>query len=102
DIMVMYAGRIVELAPADALIARPLHPYTQGLIAAVPRLAARDGGAHAALRAIPGTVPSPLALPPGCRFSDRCPLADDGCRAADSDLVDVGGGRRVACFKATP
>ena len=84
DIMVMYAGRIVERAPADALIARPLHPYTQGLIAAVPRLAARDGGAQQALHAIPGNVPNPLALPPGCRFSDRCALADDGCRAADA------------------
>jgi len=101
DIMVMYAGRIVERAPADALIARPLHPYTQGLIAAVPRLAARDGDGGA-LRAIPGNVPNPLALPPGCRFSDRCPLADDGCRAAEPTLVDVGGGRQVACFKARP
>jgi oligopeptide/dipeptide ABC transporter ATP-binding protein len=101
DIMVMYAGRIVERAPADALIARPLHPYTQGLIAAVPRLAARDGDGGA-LRAIPGNVPNPLALPPGCRFSDRCPLADQGCRAAEPALVDVGGGRQVACFKAKP
>jgi oligopeptide/dipeptide ABC transporter ATP-binding protein len=102
DIMVMYAGRIVERAPADALIARPLHPYTQGLIAAVPRLAARDGGAAGELHAIPGNVPNPLALPPGCRFSDRCPLADDGCRAAEPALIDVGGGRQVACFKARP
>ena len=101
DIMVMYAGRIVERAPADSLIARPLHPYTQGLIAAVPRLAARDGEREA-LHAIPGNVPNPLALPPGCRFSDRCPLADAGCRAAEPALVDVGGGRAVACFKAVP
>jgi oligopeptide/dipeptide ABC transporter ATP-binding protein len=102
DIMVMYAGRIVERAPAGALIAQPLHPYTRGLIAAVPRLAARDGGAPGALHAIPGAVPNPLALPPGCRFSDRCPLADQGCRAAEPALVDVGGGRQVACFKAKP
>jgi oligopeptide/dipeptide ABC transporter ATP-binding protein len=100
DVMVMYAGRIVERAPAVALIERPLHPYTQGLIAAVPRLAARDGGAQAALHAIPGTVPNPLALPPGCRFSDRCPLADAGCRATEPVLVDAGGGRWVACYKA--
>ncbi len=98
EVMVMYAGRVVERAPADALLAAPLHPYTQGLIETLPHSAAgRDR-----LPAIPGAVPDLSALPAGCRFSDRCPLADDGCRAADPPLTPAPGGRWVACYKAAP
>ena len=79
DVAVMYAGRIVELAPAAEIFANPLHPYTRGLIETVPRI----GHGRKKLPAIRGTVPDPLALPPGCRFSNRCPLADDTCRRAD-------------------
>jgi peptide/nickel transport system ATP-binding protein len=95
DVAVMYAGRIVEQAPADALFARPLHPYTRGLIETVPRV----GHGRNRLPAIPGTVPDPLRLPSGCRFSDRCPLADDGCRRADPPFAEVEPGRSVACYK---
>ncbi len=95
DVAVMYAGRIVEQAPADALFVRPLHPYTRGLIETVPRV----GHGRKRLPAIPGTVPDLLHLPSGCRFSNRCPLADDGCRRADPPFAEVEPGRWVACYK---
>jgi oligopeptide/dipeptide ABC transporter ATP-binding protein len=95
DVAVMYAGRIVELAPAAAIFAEPLHPYTRGLIETVPRI----GRGRKHLPAIPGTVPDPLHLPAGCRFSNRCPLADDACRRADPPLAAVAPGRAVACYK---
>ena len=95
EVGVMYAGRLVELAPAEEFFAHPLHPYSQALIASVPRIGA--GGAPAG---IPGQMPSPFARPPGCRFSDRCPLADPTCRAAEPALAEVGPRHRVACFKA--
>ncbi len=95
EVMVMYAGRVVERAPAAALFAQPLHPYTRALMATVPEL-----GRRKALHAIPGNLPNPLALPPGCRFSDRCPLAGPECRAAEPQLEDKVGGRLAACLKA--
>jgi len=95
EVGVMYAGRLVELAPAEEFFAHPLHPYSQALIASVPRIGA--GGSPAG---IPGQMPSPFARPPGCRFSDRCPLADPTCRAAEPALAEVGPRHRVACFKA--
>jgi oligopeptide/dipeptide ABC transporter ATP-binding protein len=96
DIAVMYAGRIVEHAPAADILGAPRHPYTRALIATVPRIGARARR----LPAIGGQVPHPLALPPGCAFSDRCPLADAACRAAEPPLADTGGGHLVACIKA--
>jgi oligopeptide/dipeptide ABC transporter ATP-binding protein len=92
----MYAGRIVERAPAADILGTPRHPYTRALIATVPRIGARARR----LPAIGGQVPHPLALPPGCAFSDRCPLADAACRAAEPPLADTGGGHLVACIKA--
>ncbi len=97
EIAVMYAGRMVELAPAGEFFAEPLHPYSRALIASVPQIGVRAGGGG-----IPGQMPSPLARPAGCRFSDRCPLADAGCRSAEPPLAEVAPGRRVACFKAAP
>ncbi len=94
EIMVMYAGKVVERAPAGALFAAPLHPYTRGLIETIP------GEPRERLPAIPGTVPSLSALAAGCRFSDRCPLADDKCRADEPELVPGGDRRWVACWKA--
>jgi oligopeptide/dipeptide ABC transporter ATP-binding protein len=95
EVAVMYAGRIVEQAPAEALFANPLHPYTQGLIETLPRTEDRRGR----LPAIPGSVPDLRNLPTGCRFSDRCPLADETCRRTDPALVTLADGRRVACLK---
>jgi peptide/nickel transport system ATP-binding protein len=77
-IMVMYAGRVVEQASAEALFDRPAHPYTAGLLAAVPSLT----GPRRRLLAIPGQLPEPSALPPGCAFAPRCPIAEAECTVA--------------------
>jgi oligopeptide transport system ATP-binding protein len=75
DVMVMYGGRVMEHAPAEAIFHRPSHPYTRGLLAALPRL---DAGAGA-LVSIPGNPPNMNALPPGCPFSARCRYVEDRC-----------------------
>jgi oligopeptide/dipeptide ABC transporter ATP-binding protein len=101
EVAVMYAGRIVERAKAAHLFARPAHPYTAGLIATLPRI-----GAHRRrLPVIAGAVPDPAALPRGCRFQDRCALADDVCRTVDPPLAPLSmdeSGRDVACHKPLP
>jgi oligopeptide/dipeptide ABC transporter ATP-binding protein len=74
-VLVLYAGRVAETAPAETLFRAPAHPYTKALLAAIPRLA----GPIAALPAIPGTVPAPHAMPPGCRFAPRCDHARPDC-----------------------
>lgn len=91
-VLIMYAGRIVEEAPTEALFEAPYHPYTQGLLQAVPTLR----GDLAAKRPIPGSPPDLRAPPPGCRFHPRCPYADERCRRVEPPLEDAGG-RRVAC-----
>ncbi|MGB8273634.1 MAG: ABC transporter ATP-binding protein, partial [Alphaproteobacteria bacterium] len=100
EVAIMYAGRIVEHAPAARLFARPAHPYTAGLIATLPRI----GSGLARLPVIGGMVPDPRRLPPGCRFSDRCALADDACRAREPvlDVLRADPGHVVACYKAEP
>ena len=101
-VVVMYAGRVVEEAPVEELFARPLHPYTQGLIRSIPRLdrSARSssGGRKRRLDAISGTVPSLITPPPGCRFAPRCTFATAACTEAVPELRDVGGGHKVACI----
>jgi oligopeptide/dipeptide ABC transporter ATP-binding protein len=92
-VAVMYAGQIVEMAPARALLRRPLHPYTRALIASVPVL----GAAEARLRFIPGNVPALDAMPGGCRFHPRCPVAQPDCRAKKPELIEVEPGRWVRC-----
>ena len=96
DVVVMYAGKVVERAPAKDLFDGPMHPYTLGLMAAVPRL---DTDADR-LETIPGAVPPPWAMPAGCRFASRCPLATDQCRASPPPLREIGPGRLVACWRA--
>ncbi|MBI3002107.1 MAG: ABC transporter ATP-binding protein [candidate division NC10 bacterium] len=98
-VVVMYAGRVVEEAPVLDLFANPRHPYTQGLLASIPRLEKGPGG-RKRLQAIPGLVPSLLDLPPGCRFSDRCPLAVPECRTAEPELRQVAGHHRARCIFA--
>lgn len=95
-VAVMYAGRIVEQAPADELFLRPLHPYTRGLLRSTPKLGQR----LRRLEAIPGSVPNPLALPSGCRFRDRCGYAIARCADVDPLLAAVNESHRVACIRA--
>ena len=92
-VAVMYAGQIVELAPARELLLRPLHPYTRALIQSVPKLA---GGARR-LSAIPGNVPRIGHFPPGCRFAPRCPIARPACAEKIPELIEVEPGRWVRC-----
>lgn len=96
EVAVMYLGRIVEQAPRDALFAQPLHPYTQALWSAAPSFdpAARTRGGRIRLQ---GDPPSPLAVPPGCRFAGRCAHAQDACRSTEPPLREVAPGHRVAC-----
>jgi oligopeptide/dipeptide ABC transporter ATP-binding protein len=88
-VRVMYCGKIVEQAGTEGLFESPAHPYTAGLLAAVPRLSA---GKRQQVKAIPGSVPDLLALPGGCRFSDRCSRADDVCRHNEPQLLEQGPG----------
>jgi oligopeptide transport system ATP-binding protein len=98
-VLVMYAGRVMEQAAVTDLFDRPLNPYTAGLLASVPRI---DPGAptRQGLRAIPGNVPDPIRLPPGCAFHPRCPHAVTGrCDAAVPALEPAGAGRLVRCLR---
>jgi len=96
-VVVMYAGKVVEEAPVEELFANPRHPYTQGLIRSIPRI---DLAAvkKTRLEAIPGSVPSLLHPPPGCRFAARCRYAMDACREAEPPLVTGENGHKVACI----
>jgi oligopeptide/dipeptide ABC transporter ATP-binding protein len=98
-VAVMYCGRIVEQAPTAELFREPLHPYTAGLIASVP--VADPSGARVRA-AIPGDVPSPVHLPPGCAFNPRCPRVMDICRLRRPDLVEIRPGRAVRCWLHVP
>ena len=94
-VLVMYLGRIVEVADNAGLWTRPAHPYTRALIEAVPDPARRRQAAP-----IRGELPSPLDMPKGCRFHTRCPFATDLCRAEEPALRPLGPARQVACHHA--
>ena len=94
--LVMYAGRAVETAPVADLYRSRRMPYTAGLLGSVPRLNAPQG---TRLVPIPGAPPSLVALPPGCPFAPRCPLAVDACREAEPELETVAPGHQVACIR---
>ena len=96
EVLVMYAGKIVEGGDVRAIFDDPQHPYTIGLLGSIPRLD-QD---RARLATIEGTVPSPNNQPPGCRFAPRCPFADARCHAEPPPLADLAPGHRVACWKA--
>ena len=95
-VAVMYAGQIVELAPAKELLRKPLHPYTKALMASVPKLR----GEADRLPAIPGSVPRIGNFPPGCRFYPRCPSARPECADKMPGLVELEPGRWVRCLYA--
>ena len=85
EVVVMYAGKIVETAPVEVLFAEPRHPYTHGLLGAIPRLSDN----REKLSTIPGTVPDPASMPKGCRFAARCPRVLDRCRGEEPPLAPV-------------
>jgi peptide/nickel transport system ATP-binding protein len=95
-VVVMYAGKVVEEAPVQSLFGNPRHPYTQGLLRSIPRVD-RAAQHKDRLEAIPGTVPSLLDPPPGCRFAARCKYAMDICIQAVPPFKEVAPGHRVAC-----
>jgi oligopeptide/dipeptide ABC transporter ATP-binding protein len=92
-VVVMYAGRIVEDGPTDAIFSRPRHPYTRGLLNSLPRVE----NDNVVLSSIPGQVPALTELGPGCAFADRCPEAVPACRDAQPPEVAVGRGHRAFC-----
>ena len=100
EVAVMYLGRIVEYSTREALFENPLHPYTWALLSAVPRMGRRrkggEEGRSSRLR-LEGDPPSPISPPPGCRFSARCPFAEERCRAEEPALREIRPGQRVAC-----
>jgi oligopeptide/dipeptide ABC transporter ATP-binding protein len=96
DVIVMYAGKLVERAPVRQLFADPKHPYTKGLLRSVPSLDVKERR----LRTIEGAVPPAHAMPDGCRFHPRCALATDACRAQEPPAVGTGAGAgaSAACW----
>jgi oligopeptide/dipeptide ABC transporter ATP-binding protein len=94
-VLVVYAGQIVEDAPAADLFARPAHPYTRLLLAAMPTPRHKSQR----LPVIPGTLPAPSRLPPGCRFHPRCPMAIAPCRVSPPDLIELGASLRTRCIR---
>ncbi len=93
-VIVMYAGKIVEEAPVEILFGNPSHPYTQGLIASVPKL----GSGVKVLPSIPGSVPDLAAMPEGCRFAPRCKYATDKCRKENPELFQIGENHKCRCW----
>ncbi len=99
DVVVMYAGQVVERGTVDQVLIEPRAPYTMGLIESIPSVDKRGGR----LSVIKGTVPSPFNLPPACRFEPRCPYAWDLCRTTAPELYETGNlGQRARCHLYTP
>ena len=96
EVGVMYLGRLVEICPADEIYARPLHPYTQGLLSSIPIPDPRAAQSRDTV-GLTGDLPSPIDPPGGCRFHTRCPYAFERCRQETPRLLDAGLGHRVAC-----
>jgi oligopeptide/dipeptide ABC transporter ATP-binding protein len=98
-VAVMYAGQLVELAPAEPLMKAPLHPYTQALLSAEPEPKVPDGGVRRRI-ILKGEIPSPASPPPGCRFHTRCPIAAPKCASLEPAWQEFEPGRFVACHFA--
>lgn len=97
EVVVMYAGTVVESAPAQSLFQNPKHPYTRGLLESIPRL---ENPGKQTLPIIPGMVPSLDALPPGCRFHNRCPIAIPRCETSPPAPTVIGHGHESRCHLA--
>jgi oligopeptide/dipeptide ABC transporter ATP-binding protein len=96
DVVVMYAGRVVERAPVKDIFATPRHPYTKGLLGSIPQ----PGGVRTRLPTIEGVVPDLRDIPKGCRFADRCNMVIDKCREAEPPLEEVDPGHFSRCFRS--
>ncbi len=96
SVRVMYLGQIVEEAPTEELFKNPLHPYTEGLLACIPKM---DSKLKEALPVISGNVPALLAIPEGCHFCTRCPYADDKCRREEPPIAAIDDRHKVKCWK---
>jgi len=100
-IAVMYAGKIVESAPADKIFVNPAHPYTKGLIDSIPQaVSMKENNVKEFLKTIPGTVPSLYDLSPGCRFYERCSFADEHCAHVEPPLEEIASNHFAACWKS--
>jgi peptide/nickel transport system ATP-binding protein len=97
DVTILYAARVMEQAPTAELFRNPLNPYTRGLLESIPGI---DGTRHNRLQAIPGSIPSALNPPAGCRFHPRCALAIPKCSEAEPPLDNKGPNHYVACIRA--
>jgi len=93
-VAVMYAGKVVEYTDVKTLFANPKHPYTWGLMNSIPKI----GQKIERLKTIPGVVPNPLKFPKGCKFNNRCVLADEKCFSQEPDLIEVEKGHKVRCW----
>jgi oligopeptide/dipeptide ABC transporter ATP-binding protein len=98
DVVVMYAGKVVERGDVLTVFKNHIHPYTEGLFHSLPSI----GKPHARLATIEGNVPTAYSFPSGCRFRDRCPLAEPRCADSEPPLVDLGDGHAAACFVRVP
>jgi peptide/nickel transport system ATP-binding protein len=98
DVIVMYAGKVVEYGTVEDIFYRPRHPYTQGLLNSIPHF--ETGARLKTLQTIPGLVPNLYKLPKGCRFQDRCSKVTDHCKTAEPKLENLRGSHRVACFNS--
>jgi oligopeptide/dipeptide ABC transporter ATP-binding protein len=99
NVIVMYAGQVVEQGTANEVLINPKAPYTMGLLESIPTVEKRGGR----LSVISGTVPNPFNMPPACRFAPRCPYAWDHCRTVAPELVQArGSNQRARCHLHTP
>jgi oligopeptide/dipeptide ABC transporter ATP-binding protein len=96
QVVVMYAGQVVEQAPVQALFDKPQHPYTVGLLGSIPQL----DEVQERLASIEGQVPNPLNRPAGCAFAQRCPFAQDNCKVQTPTLTEILPGHWSACLRA--
>ena len=100
-VLVLYLGRMMEVAPSTTLFANPLHPYTRALLAAIPLPdPLREKQRIQSVQPLCGDLPSPLDRPSGCVFNSRCPLSDDHCMEKSPEARQTGSNRLVYCLKA--
>lgn len=100
DVLVMYAGKVIEYGTVEDIFYRPKHPYTKGLLDSIPHF--ETGSRMKQLNTIPGLVPNLYKLPTGCRFQDRCKFVQDDCRSNEPNLENLRGLHKVACYHPIP